>query len=202
MAGLRLKEEETTRGLAQAAVVGRTVPCFSIHTRPVSWLGPASSGTHPRTKGARCFAGGRRRRIPSTAKGLLIAGVETLASHQGTLRGRQKTPDQQNAQDAIHGRMAFLPCLASRAWQGAHTVGRLACWIPRCTNRTWGGVIHGLSGGANLACRMPDVCSGQIQPAKSLCIPGNDCTTRTRRSCRFADGSPRRRVDRLAPAAA
>ncbi|ARR12624.1 hypothetical protein B7L66_10630 [Xanthomonas citri pv. citri] len=32
----------------------------SKHTRPMSWLGPASSGAHPRTKGARFCAGGHR----------------------------------------------------------------------------------------------------------------------------------------------
>src|SRR5690554_3184517 len=37
-----------------------------IVTRPVSWLGPVRSGTHPRTKGARCFTGGHRRRLAST----------------------------------------------------------------------------------------------------------------------------------------
>jgi hypothetical protein len=42
-------------------------------TRPVSWLGPASLGAHPRTKGARCFTGGHRHRVPSTPKGLLAA---------------------------------------------------------------------------------------------------------------------------------
>ncbi len=33
------REEEATRGLVQVTVVGRTGRCFSIHTRPVSWLG-------------------------------------------------------------------------------------------------------------------------------------------------------------------
>lgn len=42
-------------------------------TRPVSWLEPASLGAHPRTKGARCFTGGHRHRVPSTPKGLLAA---------------------------------------------------------------------------------------------------------------------------------
>ena len=45
----------------------------SNHTRPMSWLRPASSGAHPRTKGARCFTGGHRHRIPLTTKGLRVA---------------------------------------------------------------------------------------------------------------------------------
>lgn len=48
-------------------------PGKSFRTRPVSWLESASTGTHPRTKGARCSAGGRRHRIPSMTKGLLTA---------------------------------------------------------------------------------------------------------------------------------
>ena len=39
-------------------VVARTVCSSSNHTRPMSWLGPASSGAHPRTKGAQFFAVG------------------------------------------------------------------------------------------------------------------------------------------------
>lgn len=46
----------------------RAIRCISNRTRPLSWLGSASFGTHPRTKGARCFAGGHRRRTPSTRK--------------------------------------------------------------------------------------------------------------------------------------
>lgn len=58
-------EQETTRGLAQRLAVVGAVRCRSIHTRPVSWLGPETSGVHPHTKGARCFAGGHRHGVPS-----------------------------------------------------------------------------------------------------------------------------------------
>lgn len=61
----------TTRGLLQRMAVVEACRWSSNHTRPVSWLGPETSGTHPRTKGTRCFAGGRRRRVPFTPKGLL-----------------------------------------------------------------------------------------------------------------------------------
>ena len=39
----------------------------------MSWFAPASSGAHPRTKGARFCAGGHRHRIPLTTKGLRVA---------------------------------------------------------------------------------------------------------------------------------
>ena len=51
--------------VAVPAVV-KAARCVSNRTRPVSWLGSTSLGTHPRTKGARCSAGGHRHRIPST----------------------------------------------------------------------------------------------------------------------------------------
>ncbi len=54
-------------------VVARTVCSSSNHTRPMSWLGPASSGAHPRTKGARFCTGGHRHRLPLTTKGLPVA---------------------------------------------------------------------------------------------------------------------------------
>ncbi|AKU14445.1 hypothetical protein AzCIB_4559 [Azoarcus sp. CIB] len=51
--------------VAVPAVV-KAARCVSNRTRPVSWLGSTSFGTHPRTKGARCSTGGHRHRIPST----------------------------------------------------------------------------------------------------------------------------------------
>lgn len=45
-------------------------------TRPVSWLGSISFGAHPRTKGARYFTGGHRRRAPSSPKGLLTSRMQ------------------------------------------------------------------------------------------------------------------------------
>ena len=56
----------TTRGLLQGVAVVKACRWSSNLTRPVSWLGPETSGTHPRTKGTRCFAGGYRRRVPWT----------------------------------------------------------------------------------------------------------------------------------------
>lgn len=57
-------EEVATVGWLNGLAVVKTIRCRSNRTRPVSWLGPISFGTHPRTKGTRCFAGRRRRRLP------------------------------------------------------------------------------------------------------------------------------------------
>ena len=64
-AGLRLERKKNHLWAASALAVVKAVRCVSNRTRPVSWLGPATSGVHPHTKGARCFAGGHRHGIPS-----------------------------------------------------------------------------------------------------------------------------------------
>lgn len=64
-AGLRLERKENHLWAASAQAVVKAVRCISNRTRPVSWLGPETSGVHPHTKGARCFAGGHRHGIPS-----------------------------------------------------------------------------------------------------------------------------------------
>jgi len=63
--GLRLERKENHLWAASARAVVKAVRCVSNRTRPVSWLGPESSGVHPHTKGARCSAGGHRHGIPS-----------------------------------------------------------------------------------------------------------------------------------------
>src|SRR3546814_16300102 len=62
--GLRLKRKENPLWAASAQAVVKAVRCVSNRTRPVSWLGPETSGVHPHTKGARCFAGGQRQGTP------------------------------------------------------------------------------------------------------------------------------------------
>ena len=64
-AGLRLERKKNHLWAASALAVVKAVRCVSNRTRPVSWLGPATSGVHPHTKGARCFAGGHRHGLPS-----------------------------------------------------------------------------------------------------------------------------------------
>jgi len=62
-------------------------------TRPVSWLEPSFSGTNPCTKGTRCSAGGYRRRVPFTPKGLLAIRSRSMrANRQETLRCKRKSP--------------------------------------------------------------------------------------------------------------
>jgi hypothetical protein len=80
-------------------------------TRPVSWLGPASSGVYPHTKGARCFAGGHRHRIPSTASGLLAPRSLAGQGVRRPLTDGRKHLDQRNRdeRDSI-GAMTFSPC--------------------------------------------------------------------------------------------
>lgn len=60
------EEEENHLWAVAGQAVVKAIRCVSIRTRPVSWLGPEASGTHPRTKGACCFAGRRRHRVPTT----------------------------------------------------------------------------------------------------------------------------------------
>ena len=79
--------------VADQAVI-KAVRCVSNRTRPVSWLGPKSFGTHLRTKGTRCFAGGHRHRAPPTPKG---SPGGSCTRRRETLPGRAKTNDQQAA---------------------------------------------------------------------------------------------------------
>ena len=65
-ARLRLERNQSTCGLQAGQAVVKAIRCVSNLTRPVSWLGPASSGVYPHTKGTRFFTGGHRHRIPST----------------------------------------------------------------------------------------------------------------------------------------
>ncbi|WP_204303213.1 hypothetical protein, partial [Stenotrophomonas maltophilia] len=51
------REDRTTRGLLQARS-SLEPSAVSNRTRRMSWLAPASSGAHPRTKGAQFFAVG------------------------------------------------------------------------------------------------------------------------------------------------
>ena len=60
------ERNQSTCGLQAGQAVVKAIRCVSNLTRPVSWLGPASSGVYPHTKGTRFFTGGHRHRIPST----------------------------------------------------------------------------------------------------------------------------------------
>jgi len=100
--------------------------CTSNRTRPISWLGSISSGTHPRTKGARCFTGGRRDRIPSTPRSLLAARE---ARRQETLRSERKNRGSRESRGAPFADQLPSRPAATRARQDAHTVAEgIACW--------------------------------------------------------------------------
>ena len=79
---------------------------LSNHTRPMSWLGPASSGAHPRTKGARFCTGGHRHRLPLTTKGLPVARAAWQATGRPFAEGGRNA-DQQNARGAARGEATF-----------------------------------------------------------------------------------------------
>ena len=79
---------------------------LSNHTRPMSWLGPASSGAHPRTKGARFCTGGHRHRLPLTTKGLPVARVGWQATGRPFAEGGRNA-DQQNARGAARREATF-----------------------------------------------------------------------------------------------
>jgi hypothetical protein len=82
------RKEETTRGLLGRPIGARTVRCQQPHPAHV-WLGPASTGAHPRTKGTRFCVDGHRHRIPLTARDIPMACV--VGKPLGDLRyGRKK----------------------------------------------------------------------------------------------------------------
>lgn len=119
-AGLRLERKENHLWAASAQAVVKAVRCISNCTRPVSWLGPETSGVHPHTKGARCFAGGHRHGIPS-AQG----ASSRLARRQGVrkpLMTEARQPIKGMAAGAIRGAMTFSPRRPMAGRRGAHTV--------------------------------------------------------------------------------
>lgn len=155
------------------------------YTRLVSWREPVRAGAHPRTKGTRCFAGGRRRRSDATATGRLTARA---ACGQGTRRRASRKQDQRIPEDWRH---EYLPTrtacahLAEGRWLGGMRVSR------RDRRSGHGGM-----------CLRHDVWSGTFQWAGCPCNRDNACRTRTRRADWCADASPRRTAGRAVTAAA
>ena len=102
-------------------------------TRPVSWLKPTFAGTNPCTKGTRCSAGGYRRRVPFTPKGLLaIRSPSMRENRQGTLRNQRKhIRSALTASRVAGGGTAFSPC--GRGPPGVHAVaeGKGMLGVPR-----------------------------------------------------------------------
>lgn len=77
-------------------VAAVSLPSSPRCTRLVSWREPVLAGAHPRTKGTRCFAGGRRRRSDATATGRLTARV---ACGQATRQQASRKQDQGHPED-------------------------------------------------------------------------------------------------------
>lgn len=116
-------EEQTTCGLAQRLAVVKAVGCHSDLTRPVSWLGSISFGTHPCTKGASCFTGRRRRRLPSTQR------VSERPAMQGAGRPAEETETggpgypRTRSLDGIH----LLIGTADSTGADGHTLQKAGC---------------------------------------------------------------------------
>ena len=166
-------------------VAAVSLPSSPRYTRLVSWREPERAGAHPRTKGARCFAGGRRRRSDATATGRLTART---ACSQGTRRQASRKLDQCNPEDRGRGHLrtrAACAHLAEGRWLGGMRVSR--------RDRA-----HGRGG-------MPlryDDSPWVFRRATCLCNRGNACRTRMHRADWCVDASWRRTAGRAATAAA
>lgn len=154
-------------------------------TRPVLWRGPEPSGAHPRTKGARCFAGGRRRRSDATATGRLTARA---ACRQATRRQASRKQDQGHPEDVRREHLRTRTAcahLAEGQWLGGMRVSR------RDRRSGHGGM-----------CPRHDVSFWTFQRAGCPCNRDNACRTRMRRADWCADASRCRTAGRAVTAAA
>ena len=166
-------------------VAAVSLPSSPRCTRLVSWREPEPSGAHPRTKGARYFAGGRRRRSDATATGRLTARA---ACGQGTRRQTSRKQDQGHPEDVRRELLrthAACAHLAEGRWLGGVRVSR--------RNRRAGCDGRSLRYGVS-----PWI----FRWARCLCNRGNACRTRTGRVDWYADASRYRRVGRAVMAAA
>lgn len=169
----------------------------------MSWLGPASSGAHPRTKGARFCTGGHRYRIPLTMKGLRVARAawqaiggpfaeagEIQISRTRERRFAEKSPSGPAAGDGqagrAHGQEGVVRWAASRRACGTRATPADGGHGSRGT-----GSVRDLYGRCGAGAR-PHAWMYRIRPAACLCSRGSDCMTRTGHSCRCAGASVRR----------
>ena len=197
--------------VAVPAVV-KAARCVSNRTRPVSWLGSTSFGTHPRTKGARCSAGGHRHGIPS-AQG----ASSRLARRQG-VRKPLVTEARHTDQGNGGGRDSWSNDLLAPSPDGEQTGRahrcrrRRALWSPaRCGTFASPPVKWPARQGEarirtpwrqRAACAVRCAGPSGTRSAACPCSPGSASRTRTRRSCPCAAASVRRTAGRPAPAAA
>ena len=174
----------------------------------MSWLGPASSGAHPRTKGARFCTGGHRHRIPLTTKGLRVARAAWQAIGGPFAVGGRNT-DQQNTRETVRGKDTFRS--RSRGRLGGtrtRTRRRCALGVPQGMRDTGHAFETGCGPretesvrrlcGRCYASAKRHAWAYRIRPAACLCSLGSDCTTRMGRSCRCAGASLRRTAGMLA----
>lgn len=171
-----------SRNEGMAAV---SLPSLLRCTRLVSWREPVRAGAHPRTKGARCFAGGRRRRSDATATGRLTARA---ACCQATRRQASRKQDQDHPEDVRRGHLrtrAACTHLAEGQWLGGMRVSR------RDRKRGHGGM-----------CLWHYVSPWTFRRARCPCNRGNACRTRTGRADWYADASRCRRAGRVVMAVA
>ncbi|SSW73788.1 hypothetical protein AVE30378_06135 [Achromobacter veterisilvae] len=175
----------------------------SNHTRPMSWLGPASSGAHPRTKGARFCAGGHRHRIPLTTKGLRVARAAWQATGRPLRSGRKKHRSAERAWRGSQRSYLQFP------WPG--TAGRdahmdqegIARWASRraCGTRATPPMADTAHGKRRAVRSLCGRCGAgvrhrawtcRIRQAACPCSLDSDCTTKTGRSCHCAGAWARR----------
>ncbi len=132
-------EEETTCELIQGLAVVKAVHCRSDCTRPLSWLGSTSFGTHPRTKGARLF----RRWAPALNTVRPEGSPGGSSSHRGKAPGDLSGPRKKADQGVRWARIADESAFSSdrRNAGDGHTLQKDgACWGlagARCAHRPW-----------------------------------------------------------------
>lgn len=166
-------------------VAAVSLPSSPRCTRLVLWREPVLAGAHPRTKGTRCFAGGRRRRSDATATGRLTARV---ACGQATRQQAGRKQDQGHPEDVRREPLrtrAACAHLAEGRWLGGMRVSR--------RNRR--------TGCDGMVLRY-DVSAWTFRRGACPCSRGNVCRTRTGRVDWYVGASWHRRAGREARAVA
>ena len=212
LARLRLERNQSTCGLQAGQAIVKAIRCVSNLTRPVSWLGPASSGVYPHTKGTRCSAGGHRHGIPSAQ-----VASSRLARRQGVrkpLVAEARHTDQGNGggRDSWSNDLLAPSPDAGQTGRAHRCRRRRALWSPaRCGTFASPPVKWPARQGEarirtpwrqRAACAVRCAGPSGTRSATCPCSPGSASRTRTRRSCPCAAASVCRTAGRPAPAAA
>ncbi len=180
-----VRHRQRDHDVAQRGVAAVSLPSSPRCTRLVSWREPVRAGAHPRTKGARWFAGGRRRRSGATTTGRLTAHS---VCGQGTRRRASRKQDQGHPEDVrrehLRTRAAYAH-LAEGWWLGGMRVSR-----------------HDRRSGHGGMCLQDDVSPWTFQRAGCPCNRDNACRTRMDRADWCAVASRCRTAGRVAMAVA